>query len=64
MNLGVLPTPKKFLASPAPLAQDYPFGGTSIFSEAAFDFFTMKAKIIVTPKKAVLDPQGKTVQTA
>jgi len=27
-------------------------------------FFTMKAKIIVTPKKAVLDPQGKTVQNA
>ena len=26
--------------------------------------FTMKAKIIITPKKAVLDPQGKTVQTA
>jgi phosphoribosylformylglycinamidine synthase subunit PurS len=25
---------------------------------------TMKAKIIVTPKKAVLDPQGKTVQNA
>ena len=24
----------------------------------------MKAKIIVTPKKAVLDPQGKTVQHA
>lgn len=24
----------------------------------------MKVKIIVTPKKAVLDPQGKTVQTA
>jgi phosphoribosylformylglycinamidine synthase subunit PurS len=24
----------------------------------------MKAKIIVTPKKAVLDPQGKTVQGA
>jgi phosphoribosylformylglycinamidine synthase len=24
----------------------------------------MKAKIIITPKKAVLDPQGKTVQTA
>ena len=23
----------------------------------------MKAKIIITPKKAVLDPQGKTVQT-
>jgi phosphoribosylformylglycinamidine synthase PurS subunit len=24
----------------------------------------MKARIIITPKKAVLDPQGKTVQTA
>jgi phosphoribosylformylglycinamidine synthase subunit PurS len=24
----------------------------------------MKAKIIVTPKKAVLDPQGKTIQGA
>jgi phosphoribosylformylglycinamidine synthase len=24
----------------------------------------MKAKIVVTPKKAVLDPQGKTVQNA
>ena len=24
----------------------------------------MKAKIVVTPKRAVLDPQGKTVQTA
>lgn len=24
----------------------------------------MKAKIIITPKQAVLDPQGKTVQTA
>jgi phosphoribosylformylglycinamidine synthase len=24
----------------------------------------MKAKIVVTPKKAVVDPQGKTVQTA
>lgn len=26
--------------------------------------FGMKAKIIITPKKAVLDPQGKTVQSA
>jgi phosphoribosylformylglycinamidine synthase PurS subunit len=26
--------------------------------------FYMKAKIVVTPKKAVLDPQGKTVQSA
>ena len=25
---------------------------------------SMKAKIVITPKKAVLDPQGKTVQTA
>jgi phosphoribosylformylglycinamidine synthase len=24
----------------------------------------MKAKIVITPKRAVLDPQGKTVQTA
>ena len=24
----------------------------------------MKAKIVITPKKAVLDPQGKTVQAA
>ena len=24
----------------------------------------MKAKIVVTPKRAVLDPQGKTVQSA
>ena len=27
-------------------------------------FVEMKAKIIITPKKAVLDPQGKTVQNA
>src|SRR6266567_1953658 len=27
-------------------------------------FVDMKAKIIITPKKAVLDPQGKTVQSA
>lgn len=26
--------------------------------------FRMKAKIIITPKKAVLDPQGKTVESA
>jgi phosphoribosylformylglycinamidine synthase subunit PurS len=41
-----------------------PFRRHLHFQRAAFDFFTMKAKIIVTPKKAVLDPQGKTVQTA
>jgi phosphoribosylformylglycinamidine synthase len=28
------------------------------------DPLLMKAKIIITPKKAVLDPQGKTVQSA
>lgn len=26
--------------------------------------FAMKAKIIITPKKAVVDPQGKAVQSA
>src|SRR6516162_9638100 len=31
---------------------------------AKFFRASMKAKIIVTPKKAVLDPQGKTVQNA
>ena len=31
---------------------------------AAFHSARMKAKIIITPKKAVFDPQGKTVQTA
>lgn len=55
---------KKFLATSPNLKQDYSFGGTSVFDPTAFDFYTMKAKIIVTPKKAVLDPQGKTVQTA
>ena len=30
----------------------------------ATDSNAMKAKIIITPKKAVLDPQGKTVQNA
>jgi phosphoribosylformylglycinamidine synthase len=35
---------------------------TQIF--AKLSVARMKAKIIITPKKAVLDPQGKTVQTA
>jgi len=34
------------------------------FLSAKFSGASMKAKIIITPKKAVLDPQGKTVQTA
>jgi len=33
-----------------------------LFSKILFE--CMKAKIIVTPKKAVVDPQGKTVQSA
>jgi phosphoribosylformylglycinamidine synthase subunit PurS len=35
-------------------------------SQVSRDFVRndMKAKIIITPKKAVLDPQGKTVQNA
>ncbi len=33
------------------------FGGHTFFEG-------MKAKVIITPKRAVLDPQGKTVQTA
>ena len=43
--------PDFWLASRASLAQNCPSA-------------SMKAKIIITPKKAVLDPQGKTVQTA
>jgi phosphoribosylformylglycinamidine synthase len=31
---------------------------------AKFSCTGMKAKIIITPKKAVVDPQGKTVQNA
>jgi phosphoribosylformylglycinamidine synthase PurS subunit len=34
------------------------------FAGGSFNRFTVKAKITVTPKKAVLDPQGKTVQNA
>lgn len=33
-------------------------------SVATGSFLDVKAKIIITPKKAVLDPQGKTVQNA
>ncbi len=32
--------------------------------KAAVSPFPMKARIIITPKKAVVDPQGKTVQNA
>ena len=45
------------------------FSRSKINSHPSPEFSTirvraMKAKIIVTPKKAVVDPQGKTVQTA
>jgi phosphoribosylformylglycinamidine synthase len=45
------PRVEKFLASPKNFPQN-------LFCAR------MKAKIIITPKKAVLDPQGKTVQNA
>jgi phosphoribosylformylglycinamidine synthase len=35
-----------------------------MFLGSTSDSVSMKAKIIITPKKAVLDPQGKTVQNA
>jgi len=38
--------------------------GTSYLGTTAGFRFEMKAKIIITPKKAVVDPQGKTVQNA
>lgn len=44
------PNPDFWLAKPLIFTQDF--------------LARMKAKIIITPKKAVLDPQGKTVQTA
>ena len=49
---------KKFLASPPGFPQHR---GTDSGGPNRRD---MKAKIIITPKKAVLDPQGKTVQSA
>jgi phosphoribosylformylglycinamidine synthase subunit PurS len=46
--------------------KDWRETGASLTSvrAAARGALEMKAKIIVTPKKAVLDPQGKTVQNA
>ena len=41
-----------------------PFSKMRLESFCGRDPLCMKAKIIVTPKKAVLDPQGKTVQNA
>jgi len=45
------------------------FSASKNFSHSAGIFRTivcasMKAKIVITPKKAVVDPQGKTVQSA
>ena len=47
---------EKTLASPKPVPH-HPFVSRDHPHQ-------MKAKIIITPKKAVLDPQGKTVQSA
>jgi phosphoribosylformylglycinamidine synthase PurS subunit len=49
---------EKFLASRHLLNHDVSL------AMGAIPFFSMKAKIIITPKRAVLDPQGKTVQNA
>src|SRR5438477_12565027 len=50
--------------APAPLSRAPQFflASANIFPQDSFA--RMKAKIIVTPKKAVVDPQGKTVQGA
>jgi phosphoribosylformylglycinamidine synthase PurS subunit len=41
-----------------------PHHGRTPGAGSVSSFKKMKARIIVTPKKAVLDPQGKTVQSA
>ena len=41
---------------------DLPVG--RFLGQYLLEVLLMKAKIIITPKKAVLDPQGKTVQNA
>jgi phosphoribosylformylglycinamidine synthase len=47
---------------PAAIAENF-LARLSGYFPAKFPI-AMKAKIIITPKKAVLDPQGKTVQNA
>jgi len=49
---------QNLLASPTFLPQHHPDNFNGNFAKR------MKAKIIITPKKAVLDPQGKTVENA
>jgi phosphoribosylformylglycinamidine synthase len=51
------PRPAKKLLAPAAAGPQHP-------RAAGPGRDSMKAKIIITPKKAVVDPQGKTVQTA
>ena len=41
-----------------------PLSAPSRCNSAGFPALNMKARIVITPKKAVLDPQGKTVQSA
>jgi phosphoribosylformylglycinamidine synthase len=52
--------PDKFNA----VARESKIARTAAAFFATFPRARMKAKIIITPKKAVLDPQGKTVQNA
>jgi phosphoribosylformylglycinamidine synthase len=52
------PLEKKFLASGSA------FLNIPLWPAVTTCQHEMKAKIIITPKKAVLDPQGKTVQSA
>jgi phosphoribosylformylglycinamidine synthase len=57
-----LPWPAVPLKSASPVSAFWLASGSDFL--ASYSFARMKAKIIITPKKAVLDPQGKTVQNA
>jgi phosphoribosylformylglycinamidine synthase PurS subunit len=46
------------------LTKKFTRGETGAAAHCALVLLSMKAKIIITPKKAVVDPQGKTVQGA
>ena len=56
-QIGLAKVPQKILASSRLLPQQRGTTGGSAR-------LLMKAKIIITPKKAVVDPQGKTVRNA
>ncbi len=59
--MGPAPAPRKFWRMRRAFPKMNPVDSPGIRFAVASD---MKAKIIITPKKAVLDPQGKTVQNA